>query len=358
MAKERHKRIVFTGGGTIGHVTLNLLLMPLFIADGWEVHYIGSKKGAEKEAIDASGLEVIYHTISCGKLRRYLSINNFLDLFKVGWGFVQSLVTLARIRPRALFSKGGFVAVPPVVASGLLGVPVYVHESDKTMGLANKIAYRFSQKMYTTFEPESGYTKCQHIGAVTKVTKAIPPLATEISDIFDDTLPTLLFVGGSGGAKVFNNFISQHKAALTMWYNIINLTGDFSLEEKANHLYRRAYATDDYLSLIGAADVVVTRGGSNTLFELLAMQQLAIIVPLGRDASRGDQLENAAYFEEKGYAVMLEEEDLSVEVLQDTVANILKQEEQYHKNMRESRDVADLETFYAQLLADILYKEE
>ena len=142
------KKIVFTGGGTVGHVTLNLLLMPKFIEDGWEVHYIGDKNGIEHQEILKSGLNVTFHSIATGKLRRYFSWQNMLDVFKVGWGIVQSLFIMLRLRPQALFSKGGFVSVPPVIAARVSGVPVFIHESDLSMGLANKIAYKFATKMY------------------------------------------------------------------------------------------------------------------------------------------------------------------------------------------------------------------
>ena len=167
MAKA--KKIVFTGGGTVGHVTLNLILIPKFLKDGWEVHYIGDKHGIEHEQIDKSGLDVTFHSIATGKLRRYFSWQNMLDVFKVGWGILQSIAIIAKIRPQALFSKGGFVSVPPVIASKLLGVPVYVHESDLSMGLANKIAYKFATTMFTTFEQSKGLAKTKHVGAITKV---------------------------------------------------------------------------------------------------------------------------------------------------------------------------------------------
>ncbi len=165
---------MFTGGGTVGHVTLNLLLIPKFIEDGWEVHYIGDKKGIEYQEIKKSGLDVRFHSIATGKLRRYFSFQNMMDVFKVAWGTLQSIAILLRVRPQVLFSKGGFVSVPPVIAARLTRVPVYIHESDLSMGLANKIAYKFATKMYTTFEQAHGLTKSAHIGAVTKVTDHIP----------------------------------------------------------------------------------------------------------------------------------------------------------------------------------------
>lgn len=356
MAKKIAKKIIFTGGGTVGHVTLNLLLIPRFLEDGYEVHYIGAKHGIERDQLEASGLAVQYHAISTGKLRRYFSWENLLDLFKVSWGILQSLWIVGRIRPKALFSKGGFVSVPPVLASRLLRVPVFVHESDLSMGLANKIAYKAAKIMYSTFEQDHALTKVKHVGAVTKVRDSqvsVPERIQDIQQEMDPQRTTLLFVGGSAGAKVFNDFVTEHLEALTQSFNVINLTGDASLNQLAPHLYRVDYVTDLYQPLMEMADVVVTRGGSNTIFELLAMAKLHVIVPLGRNASRGDQIENAAYFERKGYAKQIAEEALTLERLITTVQELLDQKESYQATMRASKEIQSLDSFYQVLQADI-----
>ncbi|MGT2710947.1 UDP-N-acetylglucosamine--N-acetylmuramyl-(pentapeptide) pyrophosphoryl-undecaprenol N-acetylglucosamine transferase [Streptococcus oriscaviae] len=350
------KKIVFTGGGTVGHVTLNLLLIPRFLKEGWEVHYIGDKNGIEHEQIEKSGLKIQFHSIATGKLRRYFSIQNMLDVFKVGWGTLQSFFILAKIRPQALFSKGGFVSVPPVVAARLLGIPVFIHESDLSMGLANKIAYKFATTMYSTFEQAASLTKVKHVGAVTKVGhshKVTPIQLPEILSQFDKELPTLLFVGGSGGAKVFNDFVNQYQAKLTERFNIINLTGDSSLNQLSPRLYRVDYVSELYQPLLEEADLVITRGGSNTIFELVALQKLHVIVPLGRNASRGDQIENARYFEEKGYAKQIDEEKLTYDQLVSCVEEVLTDGDAYRQNMAQSQEIQSLDDFYQLLLADI-----
>ena len=350
------KKIIFTGGGTVGHVTLNLLLIPKFIKEGWQVHYIGDKHGIEYQEIQKSGLDVTFHSIATGKLRRYFSWQNLLDGFKVVWGIFQSLGIMLKVRPQALFSKGGFVSVPPVIAARLSGVPVYVHESDLSIGLANKIAYKCATKMYATFEQPSSLTKIEHIGAVTKVggqKSVLPRELEEIRQYFDKELPTLLFVGGSAGAKVFNDFVSQNQATLTERYNVINLTGDESLDVLSDRLFRRAYVTDLYQPLMDLADVVVTRGGSNTIFELLAMAKLHIIVPLGREASRGDQIENADYFVKKGYAKQLPEEQLDMSNLQAAIDDLLTNQTSYYQAMQNSNEIKSVEDFYAVLKNDI-----
>ena len=350
------KKIVFTGGGTVGHVTLNLLLIPKFIKEGWQVHYIGDKHGIEYQEIQKSGLDVTFHSVATGKLRRYFSWQNLLDGFQVIWGIFQSLGIMFKVRPRVLFSKGGFVSVPPVIAARLSGVPVYVHESDLSIGLANKIAYKCATKMYATFEQPSSLTKIEHVGAVTKVggqKSVLPRELEEICQYFDKELPTLLFVGGSAGAKVFNDFVSQNQATLTGRYNIINLTGDASLDVLTDRLFRKAYVTDLYQPLMDLADVVVTRGGSNTIFELLAMTKLHVIVPLGREASRGDQIENADYFVKKGYAKQLAEEQLDMSNLQAALDDLLANQVSYHQAMKNSQEIKSVDEFYALLKADI-----
>ena len=350
------KKIVFTGGGTVGHVTLNLLLIPKFIKEGWQVHYMGDKHGIEYQEIQKSGLDVTFHSVATGKLRRYFSWQNLLDGFKVVWGIFQSMGIMLKVRPQALFSKGGFVSVPPVIAARLSGVPVYVHESDLSIGLANKIAYKCATKMYATFEQPSSLTKIEHVGAVTKIgnqESVAPQELEEIRQYFNRELPTLLFVGGSAGAKVFNDFVSQNQAALTEHYNIINLTGDANLDVLSDRLFRRAYVTDLYQPLMDLADVVVTRGGSNTIFELLAMAKLHIIVPLGREASRGDQIENADYFVKKGYAKQLAEEQLDMSNLQAALDDLLANQASYHQSMKNSQEIKSVDEFYALLKVDI-----
>ncbi|MFC3931624.1 UDP-N-acetylglucosamine--N-acetylmuramyl-(pentapeptide) pyrophosphoryl-undecaprenol N-acetylglucosamine transferase [Streptococcus dentapri] len=355
------KKIVFTGGGTVGHVTLNLILIPKFLKDGWEVHYIGDKHGIEHEQLLQSGLDVTFHSIATGKLRRYFSFQNMLDLFKVAWGVLQSLMIISRIRPQALFSKGGFVSVPPVIAAKVLRVPVFVHESDLSMGLANRIAYKFATTMYTTFEQAESLSKAQHVGAITKVAtqQEIKEESKEISRIkkqFDSRLQTLLFVGGSAGAKVFNDFITNNPDLMAD-YNVINISGDKTLNSLSKNLYRIDYVTDLYQPLMDLADIVITRGGSNTIFELLAMQKLHIIVPLGKEASRGDQLENAAYFEKKGYAPQLAEADLTLEKLKVKLSQLLADHETYEQAMASTSELTSQDAFYELLSSAISQKK-
>ena len=210
--------------------------------------------------------------------------------------------------------------------------------------------------MYSTFEQAHALTKIEHVGAVTKVGEKTTAPNEQIQAIrqhFDENLPTLLFVGGSAGAKVFNDLVTENKIELTQHYNVINLSGDAHLDELSNHLYRIAYVTDIYQPLMDLADVVVTRGGSNTIFELLAMAKLHVIVPLGREASRGDQIENADYFVKKGYAKKLDEGQLNFENLQKVIAEMLERKEMYERTMKQSHEIKSLDEFYNLLTNDI-----
>ena len=196
----------------------------------------------------------------------------------------------------------------------------------------------------------------EHVGAVTKVSgpvKEEPEVMVDIRTCFDSKLPTLLFVGGSAGARVFNQLVTDHKNELTSRYNVINLTGDSSLNELSKNLYRVDYVTKLYQPLMNMADVVITRGGANTIFELLAMAKLHVIVPLGREASRGDQIENAAYFVKKGYAEELQESDLNLSSLEEKVTLLLNNKDIYQNTMRDSHELKSVADFYELLKKDL-----
>ena len=351
------KKIVFTGGGTVGHVTLNLLLMPKFIEDGWEVHYIGDKHGIEHQEILKSGFGCYFPFYCNWEVASLFFLAKYAGCLQSWLGNCPiALYHVTIASTGSFFKRGGFVSVPPVIAARVSGVPVFIHESDLSMGLANKIAYKFATKMYSTFEQAAGLAKVEHVGAVTKVSDQKTPEPDELVDIqthFNPKLPTVLFVGGSAGARVFNQLVTDHKQELTERYNIINLTGDSSLNELSQNLFRVDYVTDLYQPLMEMADVVVTRGGANTIFELLAMAKLHLIVPLGREASRGDQIENAAYFVKKGYAEELQESDLTLESLEDKLSHLLSHKDQYQASMKASTELKSLADFYDLLRKDL-----
>ncbi len=312
------KRIVFTGGGTAGHVTPNIALIEKLSGDGWDIHYIGTESGMERDLIGAIP-NVTYHTISSGKLRRYHSWQNFLDPFRVLKGVGQSQKILKKLHPDVVFSKGGFVSVPVVIAAGK--VPVVAHESDYTPGLANRIASLFTDTICCTFEDTLSRVP-GHKGVFTG-TPIRPELykgdrARALSFTgFSGSKPVLLAMGGSLGAQRLNELLRGALPELTNRYDVVHLCGHGKLDES---LRRDGYVQYEYIDaelpdLLALADVVLSRAGANAVFELLALNKPAVLVPLTTKSTRGDQLLNAAYFEKKGYARQLNQDTATTETL-------------------------------------------
>ncbi|WP_407270569.1 undecaprenyldiphospho-muramoylpentapeptide beta-N-acetylglucosaminyltransferase [Radiobacillus sp. PE A8.2] len=311
------KRILFTGGGTAGHVIVNLAIIPVFQQEGWEIDYIGSKNGIEKELI--SQLDgVTYHPISTGKLRRYLSIENMKDPFKVIKGTLQAFRILGKRKPSVVFSKGGFVSVPVLVAAWLRRIPAVIHESDITPGLANKIAIPLAKKVLTTFPETMQYVpeeKSEWAGAVVRnqLFRGSKQKGLDITKLKPNDKPVLLIMGGSGGAQRINQAVREQLPNLLKEFQIIHLCGKGNVDES---LRVEGYAQFDYVNqelsdIFAATDFVLSRAGSNAIFEFLALKKPMLLIPLPLSSSRGDQILNAKSFKKQGYANMLEEEQLT-----------------------------------------------
>lgn len=308
--------IVLTGGGSTGHVAVNLALIPLLKKDGWKIHYIGSKKGIEKELIlNIDG--VMYHEISTGKLRRYFSLDNFLDIFKIIIGIIQSIWKIFKIKPSVVFSKGGFVSVPVVVGAWLNRIPIISHESDLTPGLANKIAQLFVNTIYTTFPETTEYIKSgkgEYLGPVIRdsLKGGNGEKAKKYLGI-DNEKPAILIMGGSLGADFLNQIIRNNLTELTKDFNIIHLCGknlvDHNFDMQGYHQFE--YINEELKDIIAYSDFAITRAGSNSIFEFLYYKIPMILIPLPAYKSRGDQVENALSFEKQGFASMIEEDKLT-----------------------------------------------
>ena len=315
------KKIILTGGGSAGHVTPNLALLPQLLAEGIEVHYIGTADGIERTIL-SERKDVTYHIISSGKLRRYFSWKNFTDPFRVMRGLFQARRVMREVKPAAVFSKGGFVSVPVVIAAHGKHIPVVTHESDYTPGLANKINAKFADKICVTFEDTLA-----HVGA--KGVHTGTPIRPELYQGdkerglaflgFDDKKPVLLIMGGSLGASVVNDAVRAALPKLLISYDIVHLCGKGKVEERLNQPgYRQfEYVNEELPDVLAATDVVVSRAGANAVFEFLALSKPALLIPLPRSASRGDQILNAGYFARKGFAMVLEQESLTPETLLD-----------------------------------------
>lgn len=311
------RKVILTGGGTVGHVMLNKLLIPSFLNNNVEPVYIGSKTGIEKEIISPTSIR--YCNISSGKLRRYISFENLKDIFKVTKGIFDARKILKKEMPDLVFSKGGFVSVPVVLAAKSLKIPVYIHESDLTPGLANKISTRFATKCYVTFKKTMDYlpeNKAEYLGPVIRdeLLNGYSEKGYELSG-FKPEKPILMFMGGSLGSKSINRFVRENISVLTDEFQIIHLCGKDNIDENLSHnenYIQFEFVGDELAHFINISDIVIGRSGSNAIYELLLNQKPMILIPLPLGQSRGDQLENARYFEEKGYAKVIQEEDLTL----------------------------------------------
>ncbi|WP_409482467.1 undecaprenyldiphospho-muramoylpentapeptide beta-N-acetylglucosaminyltransferase [Helcococcus ovis] len=317
---SENKKIVLTGGGTTGHVSVNLALIPLLKKEGWDIYYIGSKKGIERELIkDIEGVK--YIPISTGKLRRFISFRNFLDIFKVMWGILQSIFIIFKIRPSVIFSKGGFVSVPVIVGGWVSRVPSIAHESDLTPGLANKLVQPFVKTIFTTFPETEKYIKSgkgEFLGPVIRedLKNGDKDSAKKWLNINNDK-PTLLAMGGSLGAEFINKTIIDNLDYLTSKYNVIHATGKNGYNPSIQHdgYYQFEYIKENLKDVFDLSDIVISRSGSNAIFEFLYYKIPMILIPLPMTQSRGDQIDNAKSFEKNGFAKMIMEEDSNSEKL-------------------------------------------
>ncbi|MDE5873151.1 MAG: undecaprenyldiphospho-muramoylpentapeptide beta-N-acetylglucosaminyltransferase, partial [Lachnospiraceae bacterium] len=310
------KRIILTGGGTAGHVTPNMAIIPSLREKGYDIHYIGSYDGIEKKLIEEMGIS--YHGIATGKLRRYFDLKNFSDPFRVIKGFSQAKSLMKELKPDVVFSKGGFVSVPVVLAASSKKIPCIIHESDMTPGLANKIAIPKADKVCCNF-PETVEKLPEGKAVVTGT-----PIRKELFDgnaanamsfcQFKEVRPTLLIIGGSSGSVRVNEAIWSCLDEILKTYNVIHLCGkgnlNSSLTDKKNYV-QFEYIKQELANLLALADVVVSRAGANAICELLALKKPSVLIPLSLEASRGDQILNARSFDNSGYAKLLMEEDVN-----------------------------------------------
>ncbi|MBD8025097.1 undecaprenyldiphospho-muramoylpentapeptide beta-N-acetylglucosaminyltransferase [Ureibacillus sp. Re31] len=330
----KQKSIILTGGGTAGHVSLNQAIIPSLIKEGYDVHYIGSFDGIEKELITESFPDVPYHSIASGKLRRYFSMKNFSDPFKVLAGVGQAFRIIRKVKPSIIFSKGGFVSVPVVIAAKLAKIPVVIHESDVTPGLANKIALPFSSHVFTIFQDTLKYLpsdKATCTGSIVRE-QLFTGNATKGKKRcgFEEDKKILLVMGGSLGSVVLNDALRNNLPELLNEFNVIHLCGKGNVDTTLNRLkgYKQfEYVTSELPDLLYAADFIVSRAGSNSIFEFLALKKPMLLVPLSASKSRGDQILNANIFERQGFAHVLEEELLTKNTFMKAIDTLSKRKD-------------------------------
>jgi UDP-N-acetylglucosamine--N-acetylmuramyl-(pentapeptide) pyrophosphoryl-undecaprenol N-acetylglucosamine transferase len=326
----KNKRILFTGGGSAGHVIVNLALIPVFQREGWEIDYIGSKNGIERDLIGQLD-QVTYYPISTGKLRRYMSLENIKDPFKVMKGTFEAWRIIGKRKPAVIFSKGGFVSVPVILASKLRGVTAVIHESDYTPGLANKLAIPFANKILATFPETINYLpekKAEYVGAVIRDELFQGDKSKGLALCgFTREKPVLLIMGGSGGAQKINETVRDSLDTLLNQFQIVHICGkdkvDQSIQKKGYVQFE--YVHEELKDIFAVTDFVLSRAGSNAIYEFLALHIPMLLIPLSKEASRGDQIINAKSFKEKNYARVLEEENLTKETLVKELDKLVQQ---------------------------------
>ena len=348
------KKIVLTGGGTAGHVTPNLALLPYLKAEGYEIVYIGSEKGIERTLIEAEGIP--YYSISTGKLRRYLSKENIKDMFRVVKGIAEAKKLIRKLKPDLVFSKGGFVAVPVVLGAKSNNVPVIIHESDITPGLANKIAMPSARVVCSTFPETLQYVpKGKGVHTGTPIRKELFEGDREkglAACKFTGEKPVLLMMGGSLGAVKLNNCLREILPELVKTFDVIHLCGkgnlDGHLREQEGYM-QFEYVSDGLNDLFAAADFIVSRAGSNSISEFLALKKPHLLIPLSARASRGDQILNAASFEKQGFARVLDEDEMTAESMQKEIFALYENKEKYVSAMEHAATGDGVEAVMTQI---------
>lgn len=325
-------KILFTGGGTAGHVTPNIALIEKFQAQNWEIGYVGSKNSIEKQLIEK--INIPFYEIPTGKLRRELTLNNLLTPFKVISGIFSAAKLITKLKPQVVFSKGGFVSFPVVVGAWLNRIPVIMHESDITPGLANRLSFPFVKKICVTFPECAPYFKHDSRVIVTGT-----PLRSSLLQGkaqkglalcgFNTEKPVLLVMGGSQGSELINKTIRDALPQLLTQYQIIHICGKGKINPEKNNIasYKQfEYVNEELADLLACTSIVICRAGSNSIYELLALKKRHILVPLAK-ASRGDQIVNAKHFEELGISLVIDENKLTTETLLTKLATVTDAEQ-------------------------------
>ena len=342
------KHIILTGGGTAGHVTPNIAMIPRLQELGYTISYIGSYEGIEKKLIEEMGIP--YYGISSGKLRRYFDLKNFTDPFRVLKGFGEARKLMKQLKPDVVFSKGGFVTVPVVIAASRSKVPTFIHESDMTPGLANKISIPFATKVCCNFpETVSELPADKAVLTGTPIRQELlsgdPQKALAFTGLSNDK-PVIMVIGGSLGAVAVNNAVRAVLPELLKDFQVIHLCGKGKLDESLKDT--KGYVQYEYIKkeladLFALADVVISRAGANAICEISALKKPNLLIPLSARASRGDQILNARSFQRLGYSVVLEEEEITNEKMLNAIHELYENRSQYTDAMVKSKQTDSIE---------------
>ncbi|MDE7271832.1 MAG: undecaprenyldiphospho-muramoylpentapeptide beta-N-acetylglucosaminyltransferase [Lachnospiraceae bacterium] len=355
------KRIVFTGGGSAGHVTPNIALFPKLKSMGYDIHYIGSYEGIEKKLIE--DYRIPYYGISTGKLRRYFDIRNFSDPFRVLKGFAEARKILKTLKPDVVFSKGGFVSVPVVRAAAMLKIPCIIHESDMTPGLANSLCIPVAQKICCNF-PET----LQSLPA-DKAILTGSPIRNELTKGnkekgfamcgFDTLKPVIMVIGGSLGAAEVNKLVREALPKLLEDFQIVHICGKDKIDNLLLNTkgYKQfEFVKEDLKDLFAMADIVISRAGANAICELLTLRKPNLLIPLPAHASRGDQILNAKSFESQGYSMVADEDYLTAVILTERIHELYFTRQSYIDAMQNSKIKDSIETITS-LIEDTIHQK-
>lgn len=343
------KRIVLTGGGTAGHVTPNIALLPSLQEAGYEITYMGSYDGIEKKLI--SDFDIPYVGIATGKFRRYFDPKNFSDPFRVLKGFSEAKKFLKEYKPDVVFSKGGFVSVPVVRAAAALKIPCIIHESDMTPGLANKLCIPVATKVCCNFPETYAMLPKEKAVLTGSPIRAELTHGNKIAGLdmcgFTANKPVIMVIGGSLGAANVNKAVREALPKLLEDFQVVHLCG----KDKVDNLllntpgYKQfEYIKAELKDLFAMADIVISRAGANAICELLALKKPNILIPLPAASSRGDQILNAKSFESQGFSIVISEDDLTTSLLVDKVNELYFTRQSYHDAMSKSNQLDSIPT--------------
>ncbi len=342
------KHIVLTGGGTAGHVTPNIAMIPRLQERGYKISYIGSYEGIEKQLIEDQGIP--YYGIASGKLRRYFDPKNFTDPFKVLKGFFEAKKILKDLKPDVIFSKGGFVTVPVVIAAKSLHIPAIIHESDMTPGLANKICIPFATKVCCNF-PETVKELPEGKAVLTgtpirqELLSGNAQAALDFTGLSKDK-PVIMIIGGSLGAAAVNDAVRKILPELLKDFQVVHLCGKGKLDESligTPGYVQYEYIKKELADLFALADLIISRAGANAICEISALKKPNLLIPLSAKASRGDQILNARSFESLGYSKVMEEEEVNDTSLYEAIIDLYNNRHSYIEAMTENQEMDSIE---------------
>lgn len=336
--------IVFTGGGTGGHIFPGLAvadeLRQLCKETGKEcrIVWIGSSKGMDRSIIEKSGSVDTFYGIPTGKLRRYFSLENLVDVFKIIGGCIASFFLLLKLRPAVVFSKGGFVSVPPCLAAGFLRIPVYTHECDFSPGLATKLNSRVAKKVLLSYPETAAYFGQKFKGRLEVTGNPVRPIFYDTDKErgrnflnLQEGKPVLLVLGGSSGARQINNLVLENLDYLTEHFQVVHQTGgekahfdESAIPQTISGVYKHyGFIYSEMPDVLACADVVLSRSGANSLWECAVLGKAMVLVPLCGSGTRGDQVENARFFVDSGVALSLVADEADSQHLQEALNKML-----------------------------------